>query len=200
MAQGKLNNNDRSRAPREHPEEEKRWKKWQDTEDVGWRRMRYPEQELLLYCFTLALCAPCPCHNPGQHLRWWAGGRQRDAALSQRPELLYRGTRRHADLSARLMEEQAEPCHRGPAICCYSTLLWQMSNGSNYITGRREPSCTLLWSTLLIAELLCSTRCSGALAARRHRDASCTYPSCGHSDIRRRLGLLVHHLEKGQKV
>lgn len=52
-------------------------------------------------------------------------------------------------MSVFLTEEQAERCHRWPSVCCYSTLVWQMSNGSNYITGKESRltlSCDLRFS------------------------------------------------------
>lgn len=151
------------------------WKGWQDTKEVRWRRMRYPERKVLPYGITLSFSAPCSCHNCGQHLRWWAGGRQSKAALSQRSGVLPLGHTVTCRPVSILMEEW---CYRWQSACCYSTLVWRMSNGSNYITGRREPSCTRLWSTLLMAELLYSTRCGGALAALQHCNTSSMCSFC----------------------
>lgn len=146
--------------------------------------------------FILAVPAPCCCQNQGQHLWWWVGRSQSDVALSQRSELLLPGhmatCRRVSvpDGKAGRVLSQMDEC---------LLLVWQMSNGSNYITGRGEPSCTLLWSREVIAKLLCSTRSSVTLAALQHCNTSHTYPFHGHSNICHCLCLPVHHLKRDRR-
>lgn len=130
--------------------------------------------------FILAVSTPCCCQNQGQHLWWWVGRSKSEVAPSQRSELLLPG---HM-ATCRCVSVPGRDAGRALSQMDECLLLvWQMSNGSNYITGREESSCTLLWSREVIAKLLCSTRSSVTLAALQSCNTSHVDPFHGHPNI-----------------